>query len=123
MRIGYARTSTADQQAGLQAQQRDLEAMGCERLFVEHVSGKNPQRPQLDALLTFIREGDEVVVTKVDRLARSVADLLVIIEHVCSKKAAIEIGNLGRVNGTPTSELILNVLPRGHRAIRALHDA
>jgi DNA invertase Pin-like site-specific DNA recombinase len=110
MRIGYARTSTADQQAGLQAQLRDLEALGCERVFIEHVSGAKAARPQLDALLSFIREGDEVCVTKVDRLARSVRDLLDIVERTKASGAAVEIGGLGRINGSPTSALILHVL-------------
>lgn len=61
-------------------------------------------------MLNWVREGDEVIVTKVDQLARSVADLLNIIERIRAKGAAIYIGNLGRINGDPTGTLLLNVL-------------
>src|SRR5215469_8885339 len=110
MRIGYARTSTREQEAGYQAQQQELVALGCEKLFCEQLSSVANERPQLEAMISFVREGDEVVVTKVDRLARSVPDLVEIIERIKAKGAVIEIGNLGRVNGSPTSGLILNVL-------------
>ena len=110
MRIGYARTSTREQEAGYQAQQQELVALGCEKLFCEQLSSAANERPQLEAMIGFVREGDEVVVTKVDRLARSVRDLLEIIERIKAKGAVIEIGNIGRVNGSPTSGLILNVL-------------
>lgn len=85
MLVGYARTSTLDQEAGLEAQQRDLRAAGCEKLFVEQVSSV-AKRGQLEALLEFVRDGDTVVVTKLDRLARSVADLLAIVGRLEAKK-------------------------------------
>ena len=70
MLIGYARTSTAEQAAGLLAQERDLKAGGCERLFTEHVSSV-AKRDQLAAVLDFVRDGDKLIVTRLDRLARS----------------------------------------------------
>ena len=79
MLIGYARTSTAEQIAGLDAQLRDLGATGCtEKIFSEQVSSV-AQRDQLTAALEWCREGDTLVVTRLDRLARSTADLLSII--------------------------------------------
>jgi DNA invertase Pin-like site-specific DNA recombinase len=110
VKVGYARVSTREQEAGYEAQQQQLVALGCEKLFCEQLSSVVNERPQLEAMINFIREGDEVVVTKVDRLARSVRDLVDIIERIKAKGAAIEIGNIGRVNGSPTSGLILNVL-------------
>lgn len=75
--IGYARTSTLDQKAGLEAQERDLKAKGCARIFTEQVSSVDVKsRHELDAALGYIREGDTLVVTKLDRLARSVSHLL-----------------------------------------------
>src|SRR5438270_632115 len=74
MLIGYSRTSTAEQLAGFEAQRRDLEKIGCQKIFSEQVSSVAP-RAQLDAAIDFAREGDVFVVTKLDRLARSVADL------------------------------------------------
>ena len=90
MLIGYARTSTTDQEAGLEAQRRDLRAAGCEKLFVEQVSSV-AKRPQLEAALDFVREGDTVVVTKLDRLARSVGDLLAIVARLEAKKVSLRV--------------------------------
>lgn len=110
MKVGYARTSTHDQLAGFEAQIRELEEAKCEKVFKEQVSSVADQRLQLEAALDFIREGDELMVTKLDRLARSVADLLRIVERVKSKGAALYIGGLGRINGDPLGALLLNVL-------------
>jgi DNA invertase Pin-like site-specific DNA recombinase len=74
MIVGYGRTSTVEQVAGLQAQIRDLKAAGVEKLFRENVSSGAP-RKRLEAAIDFAREGDTLVVTKIDRLARSVRHL------------------------------------------------
>jgi DNA invertase Pin-like site-specific DNA recombinase len=81
MIIGYARTSTADQKAGLEARIRDLEAHGAEKIFSEQVSNV-VKRDKLDEALRFVREGDVLVVTKGDRLARNTANLLTIVEDL-----------------------------------------
>src|SRR4051812_26684848 len=109
MLIGYARTSTLDQEAGLEAQLRDLKALGCERVFSEQVSSVAP-RAQLKAALEFAREGDTLVVTKLDRLARSVVHLGQIIEETEKRGIALRILNLGVDSSTPTGRLMLNVL-------------
>jgi DNA invertase Pin-like site-specific DNA recombinase len=75
MNVGYARTSTFDQAAGLAAQERDLKAAGAERIFGEQVSS-TAKRAKLAECLAFLREGDVLTVTKPDRLARSTAELL-----------------------------------------------
>src|SRR5271170_6159455 len=77
MLVGYARTSTADQNAGLEAQERDLRAAGCERVFSEQASSV-ARRAGLKDCLGFMREGDVLIVTRPDRLARSTAELLTI---------------------------------------------
>jgi DNA invertase Pin-like site-specific DNA recombinase len=69
MIIGYARTSSAAQVAGLEAQERDLRAAGCEKIFSEQVSSV-AARQQLEAALDYVREGDTFAVIKLDRLAR-----------------------------------------------------
>jgi DNA invertase Pin-like site-specific DNA recombinase len=80
MLIGYARVSTQDQRPELQ---RDaLLAAGCERLFEEKASGASRERPQLQAALAFMREGDTLVVWKLDRLARSVKQLIETVEDL-----------------------------------------
>ena len=77
MRIGYARVSTDDQ--CLQLQRDALAASGCEKLFEEKVSGLSSRLPERAALLDFARTGDVVVVWKLDRLGRSMRDLLEIV--------------------------------------------
>lgn len=109
MLVGYARTSTLEQAAGLEAQVRDLQALGCERLFREQVSSIG-DRPQLVAALAYVREGDTLVVTKLDRLARSVTHLGVILDALTARGVALRIVNLGVDTATSTGKLVLNVL-------------
>lgn len=85
MIVGYARVSTDDQ--NLEAQIDALKASGCNRLFSEKVSGKLRDRPELDRALDLLRPDDVLVVTKYDRLARSLKDLLEIVETVQAKGA------------------------------------
>jgi DNA invertase Pin-like site-specific DNA recombinase len=111
MFIGYARTSTLDQKASIEAQTRDLQAVGCDKLFSEQVSSVDvARREQLAQALDYIREGDTLVVTKLDRLARSVAHLLTITEALKNKSANLRILNLGIDTSTPTGKLMLTVL-------------
>jgi DNA invertase Pin-like site-specific DNA recombinase len=109
LRIGYGRTSTLDQRAGMEAQLRDLRSAGCEKIFHEQVSSIE-KRPQLEACLDFIREGDTLVVTKLDRLARSTQHLLQIADRVKSKGAALHVLNLGADTGTATGKLMFTVI-------------
>jgi len=109
MIIGYARTSTTEQIAGLEAQLRELEAAQCKKIFQEQVSSVSV-RAQLESALEFTREGDVLVVTKLDRLARSVADLMAIIQTLEQKQAGLRILNLGMDTQTPTGKLMLTVL-------------
>lgn len=94
MLVGYARVSTADQVAGLEAQVKQLGATGCTRLFSERVSSV-AQRDQLAAALDFVREDDTLVVTRLDRLARSTADLLEIIATLERKSVGLRIMDFG----------------------------
>jgi DNA invertase Pin-like site-specific DNA recombinase len=109
MLLGYARTSTLEQEAGLEAQIRDLKALGCEKVFSEQVSAVAP-RKVLEAAVEFAREGDTLVVTKLDRLARSVVHLGKIIEALEVKRVSLRIVNLGVDTSTSTGRLMLNVL-------------
>ena len=72
MLIGYARTSTTDQQAGFDAQLAELDAYGCERTYKEQVSAV-ASRDELDRAIDMLRDGDKLVVTKLDRLARDMS--------------------------------------------------
>jgi DNA invertase Pin-like site-specific DNA recombinase len=109
LKVGYGRTSTFEQQAGLAAQLRDLKTAGCEKVFEEQVSSV-AKRPQLEACLDFIREGDTLVVTKLDRLARSTQHLLEIADLVRRKGADLHILNLNIETSSATGKLLLTMI-------------
>jgi DNA invertase Pin-like site-specific DNA recombinase len=113
MLIGYARTSTHDQDAGLAAQQRELTDAGCEKIFAEQVSSVG-SRDVLTAARAFLREGDTLMVTKPDRLARSTTDLLSIEADLTKRGVGLVIQSMGldtRGNGSnPTTRLQLTIL-------------
>lgn len=110
--IGYARTSTIEQEAGFDAQVRDLREAGCHKIFAEKVSSV-AERAQLKAALDYLREGDVLVVTKPDRLARSTADLLAIIENLNRRGVALRALSMGGHEvdtRTATGKLMLTML-------------
>ena len=109
MKIGYARTSTTEQVAGLDAQKRELEAAGCSEVFFEQVSSVQ-KRSELEKLLRFIRKGDALVITKLDRLARSIPDLVKIVETLESKEATLTILDMQLDTSSPTGKLLLNLV-------------
>jgi len=109
MIIGYARTSTVEQVAGFEAQLRDLRAAGAKRIFQEQVSSV-AKRAELESALDFIREGDTLVVTRLDRLARSMRDLLDIVERIERKKASLKILASNLDTTGPTGRLLLQML-------------
>lgn len=94
MLVGYARTSTTEQEAGLEAQRRDLGIVGCERIFEEQVSSVG-NRMELARALDFVRDGDTLVVAKIDRLARSTIHLWEIVRQLDGKGVALRVLNLG----------------------------
>jgi len=109
MLIGYARTSTLDQKAGIEAQRESLRAIGCERLWEEQTSSVG-LREALREAISFCREGDVLVVTKLDRLARSVRHLGEIVEELEGKSVGLRILDLGLDTTNATGKLMLNVL-------------
>ena len=113
MLVGYARTSSLAQVAGLEAQVRDLQAAGCEKIFQEQVSSV-AERQQLEAALDFVREGDAISVCRIDRLARSVGDLLGIVARLEAKKVSLRVlsisGNQPPDTATSTGRLMLAVI-------------
>lgn len=88
MKIGYARVSTQEQELNLQLDA--LEAAGCAKIFQEKITGATRERPQLQALLEHLREGDVVVIWKLDRLARSLKDLVEIVNEMQEKGAELQ---------------------------------
>lgn len=83
MKVAYIRVSTEEQNTA--RQEEAMKAQGVERVYIEKISGKNTDRPQLKSMLDFVREGDTVIVESYSRLARSTADLLNIIGELDSK--------------------------------------
>ena len=110
MNIGYARTSTVEQEAAHEGQVRQLKAAGCTKVFSEQVSAVADQRPQLEAALEFARESDCLTVTKLDRLARSVAHLVQIGERLEAKKVSLRVLDQAIDTSTPTGRLMFNML-------------
>ena len=84
MKVGYARVSSVDQ--NLDVQLETLKSFGCEKIYQEKVSGTSTQgRDELKECIEFVREGDELVITRIDRLARSVLDLQLIVKELTEK--------------------------------------
>lgn len=104
--VGYARVSTIGQ--SLDAQLATL--AGCEKIFREKVSGAKDDRPELLAMLEFVREGDTVQVTKLDRLARNTRHLLEVSDYLQNKGVALNILNIGINTATPTGKLMLTMI-------------
>ncbi len=112
MIVGYARTSTTDQAAGLAAQERELAAAGAKRMYAEQASSV-AQRAKLAECLAYLREGDVLAVTKPDRLARSTAELLTIEADLSQRGVGLLILSMGgeRLDTrNPTSKLMLTIL-------------
>ncbi len=85
--VGYARVSTTDQDTSIQVQK--LQAAGCTKIFHEQISGSTINRPELVKALDYMREGDTLIVTRVDRLARSLRDLQNLVHQL--KEASIHL--------------------------------
>lgn len=112
MLIGYARTSTLDQQAGFDAQLVELNVYGCERMYQEQVSAV-ATRTQLEASIDMLRTGGKLVVTKLDRLARSVMHMGDILQQIEAKGAGLVILSLGSETidtSAATGKLVLNMM-------------
>jgi DNA invertase Pin-like site-specific DNA recombinase len=110
--VGYARVSTCDQQAGLDAQIRDLKAAGCEEIFSEQVSAV-AQRDRLKEALRFVRRNDTLVATKPDRLARSTTDLLRIVDDLDRRGVGLIMLSMGGQTidtRSPTGKLMITML-------------
>lgn len=109
MKVGYARTSTIEQIAGIEAQVRDLKAAGCDEIHQEHASAVK-KRDGLEKALAFVRDGDTLIVTKLDRLARSLPDLFRIVEILKGKGVNLQILSMGIDTGTPNGKLMMNMM-------------
>ena len=112
MIYGYARVSTKGQDRygnGLEVQEKQLRENGAEQIYYESFTGTTKNRPTLDKLIDILQEGDTIIVTKLDRIARSTRDGLDIIETLLAKGVNINILNMGKFDNTPTGKLMRTV--------------
>lgn len=113
MRYGYARVSTYKQAiAGnsLEDQEKQLKEAGAEKIFVDHVTGTKMERPELDKLLSVIESGDTLIVTKLDRFARTAVEGGQTVQALHEKGVTINILNMGVADNTPMGKLMITML-------------
>lgn len=113
MRIGYVRVSSLDQNPDRQIE--DLKAQQAEKIFMDKVAGKNTDRPELQRMLSFIREGDTLIVHSLDRLARNLADLLTMVQDLTCRGVSVIFLNErlsfeAGADASPTSKLMLSMI-------------
>lgn len=107
--VGYARVSTTDQD--LTTQVAELKAAGCSVIRTEKVSGKSREgRTELQTVIDFLREGDQVVVVRLDRLGRDTRDVLNIVHEIKLKGASLKVLSPAIDTSGPTGEIVLTVL-------------
>lgn len=113
MKFAYARVSTRKQFRdgnGLEEQIAKLENAGFDELVIEEFSGATTKRPQLDALIQRLQTGDTLIVTKLDRFARSAAEGLSLINSLLARGIHVFILNMGLIDNTPIGKLITTIL-------------
>ena len=113
MRYGYARVSTKGQQHegnSLQDQEQKLRAAGAEEIYSDSFTGTTMDRPQFSALLSRLQAGDELMVTKLDRLARSATKGVECIRSLAEKGVVVNILNMGRIDDTSVGKLVLTIM-------------
>lgn len=108
MNIGYIRVSTIEQNP--ERQYSDLKKYKIDKFFEEHASGKNTERPVLNEMLNFIREGDTLFIESFSRLARNTADLLNIIETLKNKNVKIISQKENLDTGSPTGKMMITMI-------------
>ena len=108
MVYGYARVSTMGQARdgnSLEAQESALHQAGAERIYRDVYSGKPERRPQLDRLMKVIENGDKLIITRLDRITRSLIQGVQLLETLSEKGVIVEVLNMGVIDDTPTGKL------------------
>lgn len=113
MKYGYIRVSTRGQASegnGLEAQREALKAAGAEKLFEDVMTGKIVDRPAFDEMLENVQHGDEIMVTKLDRFARSVSQASELIGKLLDDGVTVYVLNVGKLDNSPSGKLMRNML-------------
>ncbi|SSS88048.1 resolvase IS26 [Acinetobacter baumannii] len=108
MKYGYARVSTLAQDLNTQLQA--LENEGCDTIYSEKFTGTKTDRPEFTRLLKKLEEGDTLVITKLDRFARSTTDAIETVKGLFEKGVKVHVLNMGLIENTPTGRLIFNIM-------------
>ncbi|GAB6437046.1 recombinase family protein [Bacillus luti] len=108
MKYGYARVSTVSQE--LEVQLTALENEGCDKIYSEKFTGTKSDRPQLQEVLSILKEGDSLVVTKLDRLARNTVEGIEIVKGLFSKGVRVHVLNVGLLEDTTMGRFFLTTL-------------
>lgn len=108
--IGYARTSTVDQAYSYEEQKEQLTKAGAERVFSEQVSAVAQERPEFDKAMDYLRSGDTLIVCKLDRLARSLADLMDITRSLEQRGVSLRVLDMGLDTSTSQGKMILGIM-------------
>lgn len=108
MKYGYARVSTVNQD--LESQLQQLNNEGCDKIYQDKFTGTTNDRPQFNDLLDVLESGDTLVVTKLDRFARTTREGIELIQDLFKRNIKVHVLNMGLVEDTPTGRLILNVM-------------
>ncbi len=112
MKYGYARVSTKGQARdgnSLESQEKALKEAGAEKIYMDAFTGTKAHRPELDKLIKVLSDGDMLIVTKLDRIARSTIQGIELIESLLNKGVVVHVLNIGIMDNTPTGRLIRNI--------------
>lgn len=107
MKIGYVRVSTQEQNTA--RQEALMEELGVDQVYIDRMSGKNTDRPELKKMLTYVREGDTVIVESISRFARNTRDLLDLVEQLTAKRVEFVSRKESIDTTTPTGKFMLTI--------------
>ena len=110
MKIGYIRVSTQEQNT--LRQEVLMEALGVDQIYIDKMSGKNAERPQLKEMMSYVRRGDTVIVESISRFARNTKDLLELVEQLAAKEVVFISQKEAIDTATPTGKFMLTVFAR-----------
>lgn len=113
MLYGYARVSTRGQAKdgnSLEAQENALRSAGATKIYADAFTGTKTHRPELDKLMAVMQSGDTMVVTKLDRIARSATQGIELVQKLLDRGIVVHVLNMGLMDNTPTGKLIRNIM-------------